>query len=418
MAYNISVNVKIIVAIVLLTGAVACMPVIAKAAAVPSGLSQAKADRTGIEFRWNAVEGADAYAVQVSTDGTKWETEKEATVATSKVLRGLNAGSTYYVRVASYDMNGTPDFQMDDTMSDYSAPLEVVTAPDAVNIGTMTCSNATVNSLTFVWGACPGATSYRVHDYTSGQLLAVKTDTTFDYTGLISGANYGIKVVPVRVAVTTGFEAAVNSYGLSGVKTVPAAPGMSDFFVNVASSKAKNVSYIVNDDSTFATGSEVEVYKVKGGARVQTLSAMYGSSTTSETNSMKIKKNEPYKYRMRYYIVAGANKFYSGWSGYRYFFLHDTSGTKKVGAKSTSIVMKWSKVTGASGYTVAVATKRDGKYTKIKNLGKNKKSITITKVGKKKIKKNKTYYIKVTAKVKDGAKTIKNDTQIINTSLQ
>lgn len=415
---KVSVSVRVIIAFVFFIGAAVCMPVTSRAAAVPSGLRQVKADRTGIELRWDAVEGADAYAVQVSTDGVNWEKKAEAAVGTSKVLRSLNAGSTYYVRAASYDMNGTPDFQMDDTMSEYSAPVEVVTAPDAVNIGTMTCTNATENSLTFVWGTCSGATSYRVHDYTSGQLLAVKTDTVFKYTGLMSGANYGIKVIPVRTAVTTGFEASINSYGLSGVKTVPAAPGLSDFAARAASSKSKLVSFITSDESAYATGSEVEVYKVKGGAKVQTLSCMYGSSSLSQTNSMKVKRNEPYKYRMRYYIMVGANKFYSGWSGYRYFFLHDTSGTKKVGAKGTSIVMKWGKVTGASGYTVSVATKRDGKYTKIKNLGKNKRSITITKVGKKKIKKNKSYYIKVTAKVKDGKKTIKNDTQVINTSLQ
>lgn len=416
MAYNL--NVKVIVVMMFLMGAVTCMPVVAKAASVPSGLCQMKADRTGVEFKWDAVTGADAYAVQVSADGVRWENDKEDTAATSKVLRGLNAGSTYYVRVASYDMNGTPDFTMDDTMSGYSAPLEVVTAPDAVNIGTMSCTNATVNSLTFAWGACAGATSYRVYDYTSGQRLAVKTEPSFEYTGLIPGANYGIKVVPVRTAVSTGFEAFVNSYGLSGVKTVPETPGTSDFIVYAANSKTKVVNYIVKDESSCADGSEVEVYKVKGGKKVQTLTAAYESGSTASTNSMKVKRNEPYKYRMRYYITAGGKKFYSGWSGYRYFFLQDSSGTKKVGAKGTKIVIKWSKVTGASGYTVSVATKRDGKYTNIKTLGKNKKSITITKVGKKKIKKNKTYYIKVTAKVRDGKGTIKNDTQIINASLQ
>lgn len=415
MAYNI--NVKVIVAVMFLMGAVTCMPVVAKAAAAPSGLCQVKADRTGVEFKWDAVAGADAYAVQVSADGVNWEKDKEDTAATSKVLRGLNAGSTYYVRVASYDMNGTPDFTMDDTMSDYSAPLEVVTAPDAVNIGTMACANATANSLTFVWGTCPGATSYRVYDYTSGQMLAVRTEPSFEYTGLIPGANYGIKVVPVRTAAT-GFEAFVNSYGLSGVKTVPEAPGTSDFTVYATNSKTKVVNYIVKDESACADGSEVEVYKVKGGKKVQTLTAAYESVSTAFTNSMKVKRNEPYKYRIRHYITAGGKKFYSGWSGYRYFFLQDTSGTKKVGAKGTRIVIKWSRVTGAYGYTVSVATKRDGKYTNIKTLGKNKKSITIAKVGKKKINKNKTYYIKVTAKVKDGKGTIKNDTQIINASLQ
>ena len=117
---------------------------------------------------------------------------------------------------------------------------------------------------------------------------------------------------------------------------------------------------------------------------------------------------------MRYYVSVGDNKLYSEWSGYRYFFLQNISG--KINRNAKKITMKWGKVTGATGYTVYISTKANGKYKKVKSFGKNSKGATITKIGGKKLKSNQSYYIKLVAKVKDGSKTIKNDAQIINTA--
>ena len=61
-----------------------------------------------------------------------------------------------------------------------------------------------------------------------------------------------------------------------------------------------------------------------------------------------------------------------------------------------------------------MATSKDGKYKTVKNLSKKAKSVTLTKYGKKKLNKYKTYYIKVVAKIKDGKKTVSNDAQMLN----
>ena len=55
-------------------------------------------------------------------------------------------------------------------------------------------------------------------------------------------------------------------------------------------------------------------------------------------------------------------------------------------------------------------------YKKVKTLGKNSKGFTITKIGKKKLQKNKSYYIKVEPKLKDGKTSIKNDTTVVYTA--
>ena len=61
-----------------------------------------------------------------------------------------------------------------------------------------------------------------------------------------------------------------------------------------------------------------------------------------------------------------------------------------------------------------MSSAKDGKYKKVKTLGKKAKGVTLTKFGKKKLNKYKTYYIKVTAKIKVGKKTVANDAQIVN----
>lgn len=79
--------------------------------------------------------------------------------------------------------------------------------------------------------------------------------------------------------------------------------------------------------------------------------------------------------------------------------------------------MKWSKVAGATSYTVSMSASANGKYKKVKTLGKNAKSIKITKFGKSKLSRYKTYYLKVTANVKSGKKTLKNDAQTYNRTI-
>ena len=78
------------------------------------------------------------------------------------------------------------------------------------------------------------------------------------------------------------------------------------------------------------------------------------------------------------------------------------------------IKLKWAKVSGAKDYNVLMSTSRDGKYKKVKSLSKKAKSVTLTKFGKKRLNKYKTYYIKVVAKIKVGKKTVSNDAQLIN----
>ncbi|MCM1543866.1 MAG: fibronectin type III domain-containing protein, partial [Ruminococcus sp.] len=72
--------------------------------------------------------------------------------------------------------------------------------------------------------------------------------------------------------------------------------------------------------------------------------------------------------------------------------LKATSGTKQA-------ALSWNKISGATGYEVWMATKKDGEYKKVTTIKKN----ATVKYTKKDLKKGSTYYFKVRAyKTVDG----------------
>lgn len=79
---------------------------------------------------------------------------------------------------------------------------------------------------------------------------------------------------------------------------------------------------------------------------------------------------------------------------------------KKLKAKNLAgkkVKLSWKKVNGASGYKVYRATKKNGKYTLVKTI----KNIKTVKFTDKKVKKNKTYYYKVSAYKTVAKKVVK-----------
>lgn len=192
--------------------------------------------------------------------------------------------------------------------------------------------------------------------------------------------------------------------------TAPATPSTSNFGVYTGSAPAGTITFQASDPNRTANGYELEVRNLKG-KLIKTI-----SSSSTYSASTKFRKNTPYKYRVRLYATNGVTKMYSGWSGYRYFWISNVTGKKHYSLRSSNakIKLKWAKVSGTKGYNVLMSTSRDGKYKKVKSLSKKAKSVTLTKFGKKRLNKYKTYYIKVVAKIKVGKKTVSNDAQLIN----
>lgn len=411
--------VKAVVTFVFLMAAVAFVPNVADAAQLgaPRNLRQINASTSSIEFTWDAVPGTDYYETMYS-DGLTWSGEWERTwsFGTTETIYSLTAGRTYYVKVRAVDNDGNPGQE--------SESFEVVTAPSASLMKPVITTATLDTSISLSWNAADGATSYELKNGNANDFLFLTTTVpSATITGLAPGTWYGVDIYPIRTSAS-GYKAyseyvynylKTSGQSLSttntGTVTAPATPSTANFGTSGASSSTFTLSFWAQDPNRKSNGYEVEVRKIKGNKLVSTI-----DSTSTYSRSIKVGKNTPYKYRVRLYAVSNGTKLYSGWSSYRYFCIQKVTGKKhyRLNSKWAKIKLKWGKVTGASGYTVYMSTSRDGKYKKVKSLGKKAKSVTLTKYGKSKLNKNKTYYIKVVAKVKDGKKTIKNDTQLIN----
>lgn len=354
-----------------------------------------------IKLAWNAVPGADQYYWSWSLDGISgWSDEAYDWSQTPQdTIYNLSPGITYYVRVRSADTSDWRDYKY----SEWSQPIQMVTAPDAAQMGELTLAEATTTSLTIMWAPCPGATSYQIFDESTKALLGTVTDPVYVRSGLAPENAYATRVVPVRTS-DTGYVAYTSSRTLSNTYTRPNKPvtpstanfGLSNILYNI------NVAYFgATDPSGSAKGYEIEVYTLKGNKKVFTAS---GSGSR-----FAVKRNTAYKYRCRFYTTYGNERIYGDWSGNRYFVYQTVSGTKY----SNRIKVGWKKVSGAKSYTVSVSTKEKGGYKKVKTLSSKSTSLTIRKFGKNKIKKGRSYYVKVVANLKDGAKSVKSDVNYI-----
>lgn len=378
--------------------------VIATQLAAPTGVRQIGATKNSVKIEWGAVPGADEYYWSWSLDGISgWsDGQYDWCMRPTDTIYQLSAGSTYYVRVRAADTSDWDNYKY----GEWSQPIEVVTAPDAAQMGTLTLTEATTSSLTITWTPCPGATSYQIFDNATKAALGTVTDCKFVRNGLAPENSYDTTVVPVRTS-TTGYAAFDSSRTLSSAYTRPNKPvtpstanfGLTNIYYNI------NVAYFgATDPSRPANGYEIEVYTLAGNKKVFTASG--------GNNRFVVKRNTAYKYRCRFFTTYGNERIYGDWSPNRYFVYQTASGKKY----PNRIKMSWKKVSGAKSYTVSISTKEKGGYKKVKTLSSKSTSLTIRKCGKSKIKKGKTYYVKVVANLKDGGRTVKSDVNYIGKS--
>jgi endonuclease/exonuclease/phosphatase family metal-dependent hydrolase len=160
--------------------------------ATPSSLRATAATPTSLTVAWNAVSGASAYRVQLSTSSTMSSPTYARFNATSGVVRNLTPKKRYYFRVSALDASGT-------RVSAYTGP----TYPSAVTAAVPVPQNVRVTdsgstSLSLAWTASEGAQVYRVASSKTPD-FAVATWTrsytpAVNLTGLDSDSTYYVKV--------------------------------------------------------------------------------------------------------------------------------------------------------------------------------------------------------------------------------
>ena len=164
----------------------------------------------------------------------------------------------------------------------------------------------------------------------------------------------------------------------------------------VAGIKAVSLSYN-SAKVTWSEFSEADGYQVYAKSSKSGTYKKIAAITESETicyTHKKLTTGKTYYYKVRAYATISGEKVYSCFSSVKTAKIVPAAvKLSSAKAKGTSVTVKWSKVSGASGYAVHRATSQNGKYTRVGTI---KKGSTVSYTDSR-LKSKKNYYYKVRA---------------------
>ncbi len=317
----------------------------------------------GVQFTWNAVDGATSYVVYRKTSDTTWSNIGEVE-GTSFVDKTISAGEkyTYTVRAKSGDYQ---------SYFDSGLTILCLSKPATPKLGKVT---NTASGVKVTWSASTGASKYIVYRKTydaktkkwSGwkNIAGDVTTTSYVDKSAKSGTYYLYTVKATNAAGNSG-------YNTSGIKT---------YFLSMPKVTTANANAGVTVKWTKATGATGYIIyrKTTGGwTRVATVK---GSGTVSYTDKTA-KAGTTYRYTVKAYYSS----YYSAYNTSGVAVRRLTTPTlKSATSAKAGITFTWNKVTGATGYIVYRKTGSGG-WQKIATVKSNtyldksaKKGVTYT----------------------------------------
>ena len=177
-----------------------------------------------------------------------------------------------------------------------------------------------------------------------------------NYTGSVS-KNY--KIAPVKITVNKQSGFATKNVKLSWGKVT----GATGYEIYCSTKKNGKYSKVVK------LNSKKNTYKHK-----------------------KLKLGKKYYYKIRAYKIDGKHYIPGEFSNILTTITKPVATKVRLTTSKNQVVVSYSKVNGAKGYEVYMATSRNGKYTKIAT-----NNATKTKITKSKLSSGKTYYFKARA---------------------
>ena len=286
-------------------------------------VSNLKADANGskVQLSWTGgVTGAEGYVIYRRTEGSESYTEIGRT-AGNTYSDTISAGIKYYYTVAVYSGSRTEDKCPE-------VGVMYLATPSGLSV-----SN-TIASLTLKWNAVKGATGYEIYRAgTDGKYSKITTVTSTSYvdTSVKNNAQYSYKIKAYNTACTSAFSTAAS---------------LKKTQISVSNLKADaNGSKVQLSWTGGVTGAEgYVIYRRTEGSESYTEIGRTAGNTYSDTISAGIKY---------YYTVA----VYSGSRtedkcpevGVMYLAEPAVTGASNI---TSGVQVKWSKVTGATGYIV------------------------------------------------------------------
>ena len=166
--------------------------------------------QNSVNLKWNTLANATGYRVYVYNYSTKKWTTYGNTSKNYMVIKSLNAGQSYAVKIRAFYRSGNTVLYS----PGYSTTIAVATKPPYTKKIKTTVSGTKVN---LSWSASRGATGYLVYisnTESGGYKLATRSNTTSaTVTGLTKGKTYYIKVRPYKRLSTTPVQYVYGYFG-------------------------------------------------------------------------------------------------------------------------------------------------------------------------------------------------------------
>ncbi len=334
-----------------------------------------------------------------------------------KTMKSLVA---VFVMALAFVMTGTTAKAEEVTRFEEDMVLDLNVTSEISNIGEGTYAGgavtnlqqtaATLNSITISWNPAPGATSYAIFDYSTGNPVFRDQVTTTSYTFSNLAENSGaiIAVFPVDAANAIG--SLEGQYGLVVVYTQPTKVAKVDYYKEAF---AKNNKLTVGwTASPNAEGYDVVLYDRKGKAK-QKKTLSYKDIDSNNLYSVKFSKSNTqniYKVVVTPYItIKNGTQKVNGAKSTFYAVPQPKITSKDSDISINSFNCKWKKVNGATKYEIYVSTNVSSGYQKVGTVNKKTTRYLVRKYKGKTINTlNRNYYIKVVTVAKFGKKTVKS----------
>jgi len=309
----------------------------------PTAVSASAVTQASFTAKWNVVTGVTGYYVDVATDNLFASIlpshTNQLVLGASLDITGLIPGTFYYYRIRSTNASG---------ISPSSNTISTITIPTAPT--TVSASALTQTSFTANWNAVTGASGYYVDvaiDNLFTSVLPSHTNqlvlgTALDVTGLIQGTYYYYRI---RSTNASGISPSSNTISTITIPTTPTA---------VFASALTQTSFTANWNAvTGATGYYIDV------ASDNLFASILPNYTDQLVSGILLDVTGLIPGTSYYYRIKSTNASGTSPSSNTISALTIPITPTAVSASATtqtSFTSKWNVATGATSYSIDVAT--------------------------------------------------------------